>query len=101
MRMSRGWEGRLFMIGSVSRLSLATALAFSLGGGLLMAAGLKVRVQKDKTFDFTTARTWAWHPTGAGEVVMAVTADDNPAAMKARFEPVIKSAVEQELAARK
>jgi hypothetical protein len=89
------------MLGSVSRLSVAAALALSLGGGLLMAAGVKVRVQKDKTFDFATARTWAWHPKGAGEVVMAVTADDNPKAMQARFEPVIKSAVEQQLAARK
>ena len=88
------------MIESMTRVSLAAALALSLGGGLLVAGGIKVRAQKDKTFDFTTARTWAWHPSGAGEVVMAVTADDNPAAMKARFEPVIKSAVEQELVAR-
>jgi hypothetical protein len=45
-------------------------------------------------------RTWAWHPTGAGDVKMAVTPDDNPAAIRERFEPVIKDAVARELPAR-
>jgi hypothetical protein len=63
-------------------------------------AKVKVNTKRDEAFNFRGVRTWAWHPDGAGEVKMMLTPDDNPAAMQARFEPVIKDAVVRELTAR-
>jgi hypothetical protein len=63
-------------------------------------AKVKVNTKRDEAFNFRGLRTWAWHPDGAGEVKMMLTPDDNPAAMQARFEPVIKDAVVRELTAR-
>ena len=80
-------------------MPLAVALAGGLGLAVL-SAGPKIRSQQDKTFDFKGLRTWQWHPEGAGDVRMAVTADDNPAAVKEKVDPVIKDAVQKELSAR-
>ena len=84
---------------SAVRVPLAVALACGLGAAVL-SAGPKIRAQQDKTFDFAPIKTWAWHPDGAGDVRMAVTADDNPAAVKEKVDPVIQDAVEKELSAR-
>lgn len=88
------------MASSILRTPLVLGLLVSMGLGVVLSAGTKVRVQIDKAFDFRGLRTWAWHPTGAGDVRMALTPDDNPEAVGARFEPVIKDAVEQELTKR-
>lgn len=64
-------------------------------------AKVKVHTKRDEAFEFRGLRSWAWHPDGAGEVKMMLTPNDDPAAVRARFEPVIKEAVERELAARK
>jgi hypothetical protein len=61
-------------------------------------AKIKIRADYDKTFNFAALKSWTWHPEGAGEVKMAVTPDDNPEDIRARFEPVIKDAVAQALA---
>jgi hypothetical protein len=63
-------------------------------------AGVDVKIDFDKAFDFRAADTWAWHPDGAGEVKMARTQDDDPEAMRARAEPVIVEAVAAELSRR-
>ena len=63
-------------------------------------AKVKVHAKRDEAFNFRGLRTWAWHSEGAGEVKMMLTPDDDPAAMQARFEPVIKDAVARELTAR-
>ncbi len=78
----------------VSGLLLALALVVAVD------AKVKVRTEQDKTFDFRGVRTWAWHPSGSGDVKMAVTPDDNPAAVRERFAPVIEDAVTKELARR-
>jgi hypothetical protein len=72
-------------------------LLLALGAGLASAAGVKVRAEFDKTFDFRGKRTWAWHPTGPGDVKMAVTPNDKPESVQARFEPIILDAVQREL----
>ncbi len=64
------------------------------------AAKIKIHTDYDKTFNFGGFHSWAWHPDGAGEVKMAVTPDDNPEAVRTRFEPMIKDAVAQALASR-
>ena len=55
----------------------------------------------DKTFDFKPVRTWAWNPKGAGEVIMARTADDNPETMKRAAEPSILDEAAKVMASRK
>ena len=86
-------------VARLARLPLAVALAFGLGLAVL-SAGVKIRSQYDKTFAFKGLKSWAWHPDGAGDVRMAVTADDNPAAVKEKVDPVIQDAVQQGLTAR-
>jgi|EndMetStandDraft_3_1072993.scaffolds.fasta_scaffold91952_2 uncharacterized protein DUF4136 len=81
-------------------LAAYVALATFLILTTLVEAKVKVNTKKDDAFDFRAVRTWAWHPDGAGEVKMMLTPDDNPAAMQARFEPVIKAAVEDQMRAR-
>ena len=88
------------MARSVLRVPVVMGLLVSLGLAIASEAGVKVRTQFDKTFDFRGMRTWAWHPTGPGEVKMAVTPEDNPEAVRVRFEPVILDAVQKELAKR-
>jgi hypothetical protein len=56
-------------------------------------AAVSVTIDIEKTFDFTRARTWGWHPDGRGEIVMARTASDDPAAMREAAEPVLVGAV--------
>ena len=83
-----------------SRIPVVLVVAALLAAPIALSAGVKVRSQHDKDFDFRGLTTWAWHPDGAGDVRMALTAEDDPAAMKARFEPVIVDAVQKEMASR-
>lgn len=76
--------------------ALGLAVAFQ-----VTVEGVDVRVEHDKAFDFRPMKTWAWNPSGAGDVIMARTKDDDPAAMKQRFEPVIFDAVMTEMTRRK
>jgi hypothetical protein len=64
------------------------------------AAKVNVRSERDKTFDFRHARTWAWDPTEPGKVLMARSADDDPAAVQRRFGPTIVDAIAGELGQR-
>src|SRR5262245_61725380 len=59
-------------------------------------AAVKVQTQFEKGYDFSKFRTWAWNDTGAGEVKMARTADDDPEALRQKAEPIIKEAVAAE-----
>jgi hypothetical protein len=78
-------------------LALATAMALALHVGL---EGVDVNIEHDKAFDFKSARTWAWNPEGAGDVIVARTKDDDPAAVKRKAEPLILDAVANELKGR-
>jgi hypothetical protein len=85
---------------SISGVAFVSGVALALAIAVSLEAGVKVRTQRDETFDFRGLRTWAWHPSGAGDVRMAITPDDNPAAVRERFGPVIESAVQSELGKR-
>jgi hypothetical protein len=61
------------------------------------AAKIKVQAEQDPGFDFASVRTWAWD-TDAGEVIMARTANDDPAPVKERVDPLIRKYVEAEMA---
>jgi Domain of unknown function (DUF4136) len=79
---------------------LAVVLVSAVLATTVFAAKIQVDAQYDKTFDFARVHTYAWHPQGAGDVKVLEATDDNPAALKARLEPIIVPAVEQNLARR-
>jgi hypothetical protein len=64
------------------------------------AKKIKLDTQHDETFNFAGLKTWAWHPTGTGEVKLALTSTSDPAKVKALVDPIIVAAVEKEMAAR-
>jgi len=81
--------------------ALATAAAVSIAAGIpLGAAKTDISIDFDKSFSFAGLRTWTWHPDGAGDVKMALTADDDPKQVAARVDPIIMPSVERELGAR-
>ena len=73
----------------------ATAVAVLLAVATAMA--VDVKIDFDKTFDFKSARTWAWNPDEPGAVRMARTQDDDPDVARRSAEPVIMAAVASEL----
>jgi hypothetical protein len=80
------------------RLALSVALAMALA--VVVHAGVKVKVEFDKAYDFSKARTFGWHPDGAGEVKLLMREGGDPEQIRARWEPTIKDAVEKEMAKR-
>ena len=68
--------------------------------GVVALAGVKVRADFDKEYDFTKPKTFGWHPDGAGEVKMLQQSGDDPVKLNERFEPVFKDAIATELAKR-
>lgn len=60
------------------------------------AASIKVKAEPDPAFDFATVRTWAWD-ADPGDVLMARTPTDDPAALQARIDPMIRKYVEAEM----
>jgi len=79
---------------------LALAIAGLPAPARVDAAKTDIRVEYDKKFAFKGLRTWTWHPDGAGDVRLAVSASDDPKQVAARVDPVIVPAVEREMAAR-
>lgn len=84
---------------NATRVAAVAALTFILvvTGAL---AGVKVKVTYDKTRDFSALKTFAWHPDGAGKVMVLEKTGDDPEALLARFDPVIKDALQAELTKR-
>ena len=79
--------------------------AFAVVGILALAvavvqAGVKVRAEFDKEYDFSKVRTFGWHPDGAGEVKLLMLEGGDPEQIRARREPTIKDAVEKEMTKR-
>jgi Domain of unknown function (DUF4136) len=80
---------------ATTRLALFVAVAAAAPAVL----AIDVKINHDKSFDFKTAQTWTWSAQ-RGDVKMARTQSDDPAAMRKLAEPVIMSAVSNEMAAR-
>lgn len=77
-----------------------TVLAIAVGAALAVqsvAAAVKVRTDFKKTFDFKQAHTWAWNPSGEGNVMVARTSSDDPVAIKRLAEPYVLKAVDAEM----
>ena len=81
----RPWSG-LIVIAILAGLAVQTG-----------SAKVKTRADFNKAFDFRQAHTWGWNPTGAGQIMAARTADDDKEAVRKLAEPIIFSAVSQEM----
>jgi hypothetical protein len=80
---------------ATGRLIIVIALAWAAPAVL----AIDVKIDHDKTFDFKGAQTWTWSAK-PGDVKMARTQEDDPEAMRKIAEPVIMSAVANELTRR-
>lgn len=78
---------------------VALFLLFGLSATVVIG-GSKIQTQKDPKFDFSTLKTWAWDPGGAGDVKVWVTAESRSEPVKRQYEPLIMQAVEEELGRR-
>ena len=81
----------------IRRAMFALALAAAVLVAARTVSAIDVKVEYDKAFDFKRAGTWGWNTKGAGDVIMARGADDDPVGMKKSAEPVIISAVASEM----
>jgi Domain of unknown function (DUF4136) len=88
------------MSGMRSTAAVVAAAVAWLAAAQLDAAKTDIKVEFDRKFSFAGLRTWAWHPDGAGDVRLAVSAEDDPKRVAARVDPVIVPAIEREMAAR-
>ncbi|MFO7692067.1 MAG: DUF4136 domain-containing protein [Vicinamibacterales bacterium] len=86
--MTHRWKQALIVLAG---LSLAVAV---------VQAGVKVRADFDKEYDFSKPRTFGWDPDGAGEVKLLMREGGDPEQIRARWEPTIKDAVEQQMTKR-
>jgi len=76
-------------------------LAVVVAATMAVDAKIKVKAQFDKTFKFQGLKTYAWDPTGVGDVkILQADPARKPEALKAQWEPVILSSIEQTLASR-
>jgi hypothetical protein len=64
------------------------------------AAKVNLRSDQDKQFDFRGAKTWGWDVEEQGDVKMARSAEDDPAAIKRQYGPTIVDAITRELVQR-
>jgi ABC-type glycerol-3-phosphate transport system substrate-binding protein len=84
---------------SIGKLT-AAAMILTAVAATTIIAGVKVQSQSDQKFAFATLKTWAWNPSGPGDVKVWVTAESDPAPVKRQVEPIIMQAVDEQLAKR-
>ena len=65
-----------------------------------MGARVKVRTEFDPKVDFTKLKVFAWPSDAPGQVKMMLSKDDDPEALRKRFEPTLMAAVEAGLTAK-
>jgi hypothetical protein len=84
---------------SFTRLALA-ASAVMVATTLSAAPKVTIKAESDRTVDVKAFRTYAWRPANAGSVMILQATGENPETVKARFDPVIRTAVQNALAKR-
>lgn len=85
-------------------MSKRAVIAVIIAAGIVLAvkpgiAAINVRMDFEKTFDFTKVKTWGWS-VGVGDVVAGRTPKDDPEEIRKRAEPVIMSEVAAQMPAR-
>ncbi len=78
------------------RLVVALLLAL-VAASVVVAGGVKIRTTFAKDFAFVKATTYAWHPTGPGDVKLLVIGAGTAEDYKRRLEPTIIQAVDDNL----
>ena len=71
--------------------------AIVLAAQVVLIARVDVKVEYDKKFDFKPVKTWAWNPDNPGEIRMARSQYDDPAAIRKEAEPIILESVAAEM----
>jgi hypothetical protein len=84
---------------SLSLAALATAVvaAWLTATSAPEAKKIQYDFDFDEAVDFAGLKTWGWHPSGRGEVKLAISSTSDPAPLKAKADPVIVAAIEREL----
>jgi hypothetical protein len=85
-------------------MSRKAVLAVIVAAGFVLAvkpgiAAINVRMDFDKTFDFTKVKTWGWS-VGVGDIIAGRTQKDDPEEVRKRAEPVIVSEVNAQMPGR-
>ncbi len=76
------------------RLPLLVIVLALGAGAVAVAGGPKIRTTYAKDFNFLRANTYAWHPTGAGEIKLLVVGAGSAEDYRRRLEPTIVQAVD-------
>jgi hypothetical protein len=88
----------------ITRLRIADAITLTAAiaalGTAIAVAAPKVNVEHDPAVDFSTLRTWTWHPDRPGNAVKIISQEDDSAAFKKQIEPRLLPIVEEEFARR-
>jgi hypothetical protein len=79
------------------RVIVCAAVGTVAASVLLQGAKVNLRADYDKQFDFRAVKTWGWDIEEKGDVKMARSAEDDPAAIKRQFGPTIVDAITNEL----
>lgn len=79
------------------KLAFTVAIAVVLAAGPL-AAGVKIKVQYDKAFNFEGLKTYAWRLDGANPIKILENTQDNPEEIRKNVEPMILEIADLELA---
>jgi hypothetical protein len=79
------------------KLALSAALAVVVAG-VPLVAGVKVKVDYDKTFDFRGLTSYAWRLDGVQPVKILQNTEDKPEEVRRNLEPLILEAVDRDLA---
>ncbi len=80
---------------SVLRLVVVLVLVAA-ATAVLVAGGIKISTQYDKEFKFAGLTTYAWHPSGAGDVKL-LQASGDAENIQRRLEPIVVQAVDDGL----
>jgi Domain of unknown function (DUF4136) len=87
--------------GRALRTATLALVALALCGPLyLHAAKTDIDIEYDKKYSFAGLRRWAWHPDGAGDTRLAISAQDDAKRIAARVDPVVIPAIEREMKGR-
>ena len=76
---------------------IVCAASCVVAASVLLQAKVNLRADFDKQFDFRAVKTWGWDVEEKGDVKMARSAEDDPAAIKRQFGPTIVDAITSEL----